>query len=89
MLEVARREGALVTLHCENHDAINWMTEKLLSAGLTDPKYFAWSKPAVCKLDRPATPPAFISVAEVLLLVYCVLYRSWQGLRILPATNDV
>eukprot|EP00729_Bicosta_minor_P015180 gene15180-16654_t len=62
VLEVARREGALVTLHCENHDAINWMTEKLLSAGLTDPKYFAWSKPAV--VEREAVSRA-IALAEI------------------------
>ena len=48
----ARREGALVTLHCENHDAINWMTEKLLNAGLTDPK--ASDNSAPCTLCERA-----------------------------------
>ena len=36
MLEVlacARREGAMVMIHAENHDVIAWLTERLLAAG--------------------------------------------------------
>jgi len=62
VLAAARRNGALVTVHCENYDAIGWMTEALLAAGLTAPKYHAWSCPPV--LEREATHRA-IALAEL------------------------
>ncbi len=62
VLTAARRNGALVTVHCENYDAIGWMTEALLAAGLTAPKYHAWSRPPV--LEREATHRA-IALAEL------------------------
>jgi dihydropyrimidinase len=53
VLAAARRAGALVTVHCENYDAINWRTEALLAAGNTAPKYHPWSRPPV--VEREAT----------------------------------
>jgi dihydropyrimidinase len=41
VLSVARREGALVMVHAENHDMIGWLTEKLLSSGHEAPKFHA------------------------------------------------
>ncbi|MDP6566996.1 MAG: dihydropyrimidinase [Alphaproteobacteria bacterium] len=46
MLEVlaaARREGALVMVHAENHDMIRWLSEKLIDGGNWQPKYHAVS----------------------------------------------
>jgi dihydropyrimidinase len=62
VLAVARREGAMVAVHCENYDAIGWLTEQLLAAGLTAPKYHAWSRPKV--VEREATYRA-IALAEL------------------------
>lgn len=62
VLAAARRAGMLVTVHCENYDAIGWMTEALLAAGLTAPKYHAWSRPVM--LEREATHRA-IALAEL------------------------
>jgi len=62
VLAAARRHGALVTVHCENYDAIGWMTAALLTAGLTAPRYHAWSRPPV--LEREATHRA-IALAEL------------------------
>ena len=45
VLAAARRTGALVTVHCENYEAINWRTAALLADGRTAPKYHAWSRP--------------------------------------------
>lgn len=53
VLAAARREGAMVCVHCENYDAIGWMTDQLLAQGMTSPKYHAWSRPKV--LEREAT----------------------------------
>ena len=62
VLSAARRAGALVTVHCENHDAIGWRSAALLAAGHRSPKYHAWSRPAV--VEREATYRA-IALAEL------------------------
>lgn len=62
VLATARKHGCLVTVHCENYAAINWRTEALLAAGLTAPKYHAWSRPPV--VEREATHRA-IALAEL------------------------
>jgi dihydropyrimidinase len=62
VLAAARRAGALVTVHCENYEAIGWQTEALLAAGMTAPKYHAWSRPKV--IEREATYRA-IALAEL------------------------
>jgi dihydropyrimidinase len=62
VLAAARREGAMVAVHCENYGAIGWLTEQLLAAGLTAPKYHAWSRPKV--VEREATYRA-IALAEL------------------------
>ena len=62
VLLAARRHGCLVTVHCENYEAINWRTRALLAAGMTAPKYHAWSRPRV--VEREATHRA-IALAEL------------------------
>jgi dihydropyrimidinase len=62
VLLTARKHGCLVTVHCENYDAIGWRTQALLAAGLTGPKYHAWSRPRV--VEREATHRA-IALAEL------------------------
>jgi dihydropyrimidinase len=62
VLAAARRAGMLVTVHCENYEAIGWMSEALVAAGLTAPKYHAWSRPVM--LEREATYRA-IALAEL------------------------
>ena len=62
VLAAARRAGALVTVHCENYDAINWRTAALLAAGHVEPKYHAWSRPP--SIEREATHRA-IALAEM------------------------
>ncbi len=62
VLAAARRLGCIVTVHCENYEAVAWMTEALLAAGLTAPKYHAWSRPPV--VEREATHRA-IALAEL------------------------
>jgi dihydropyrimidinase len=62
VLAAARRAGAFVTVHCENYEAIGWMTEALLASGRTAPKYHAWSRPRM--IEREATHRA-IALAEL------------------------
>ena len=62
VLASARRLGALVTVHCENYDAIAWRTAALLADGRTAPKYHTWSRPDI--IEREATHRA-IALAEL------------------------
>ena len=62
VLAAARRAGALVTVHCENYEAIRWRTEALIAAGKTAPMYHAWSRPKM--IEREATHRA-IALAEM------------------------
>ncbi len=62
VLSAARRLGCLVTVHCENYDAIAWRSAALLAAGHTAPKYHAWSRPEI--VEREATHRA-IALAEL------------------------
>jgi dihydropyrimidinase len=62
VLAAARRAGALVTVHCENYEAIKWRTEALLKDGRTAPKYHSWSRPRM--IEREATHRA-IALAEM------------------------
>ena len=41
ILALARREGAFVMVHAENHDMIAWLADRLLAHGLTQPRYHA------------------------------------------------
>jgi dihydropyrimidinase len=43
ILAVARREGALVMVHAENHEMIKWLTSRLIERGLGAPRYHAVS----------------------------------------------
>jgi dihydropyrimidinase len=62
VLAAARRTGALVTVHCENYEAIRWRTAALMADGRTTPKYHAWSRPKM--VEREATHRA-IALAEL------------------------
>ena len=51
VLDAARKNRALVCVHAENHALIEYLTQKLLAAGLASPKYFPWSKPIVAERE--------------------------------------
>src|SRR5262245_29030035 len=61
VLAVARRERALVMVHAENHDVIAWLSEKLLAAGHTAPRFHGMAHAPIA--EREATSRA-ISLAE-------------------------
>jgi dihydropyrimidinase len=59
----ARREQAILMIHAENTDSIEWLTERLERKGFTAPKHHAASRPFV--VEREATHRA-ISLSELL-----------------------
>ncbi|WP_027351807.1 dihydropyrimidinase [Halotalea alkalilenta] len=72
-LSVARREGAMVMLHAENSDCIAWLTERLLAAGHTAPRYHAYSRPML--VEREATHRA-IALAELVDVPIVIVHVS-------------
>ncbi len=51
MMAAAKQQGAIVTAHCENADAIAAMQEALLAAGKTGPEWHGPSRPPVVEAD--------------------------------------
>ena len=73
VLAFARREGAMIMVHAENYDAIEWLTDKLTLAGQTDLKYapVAHSSP----VEREATHRA-IALAEIVDVPILIVHVS-------------
>ena len=51
VLLAARKAGALVCVHAENHGMISWMGKKLIEHGYTAPKYHAVSHPRAAEAE--------------------------------------
>jgi dihydropyrimidinase len=73
VMDVARREGAMVMVHAENSDAIAWLTDRLLAAQRTAPRHHAESRPA--PVEREATHRA-ITFSELLDVPILVVHVS-------------
>jgi dihydropyrimidinase len=82
VLTVARREGALVMVHAENHDVIAWLSERLLNAGHSAPRFHAVAHAPVA--EREATSRA-ISLAELvdvpILIVHVSAREAMEEIR--------
>lgn len=73
VLALGRREGAVVMVHAENHDVIAYLTDELLSAGKTAPKYHAVAHSWIA--EREATHRA-ISLAEIIDVPILIVHVS-------------
>jgi len=73
VLAVARREGALAMIHAENADCIAWLTEQLVAAGHTAPKFHATSRPML--VEREATHRA-IALGELVDVPVLIVHVS-------------
>lgn len=72
-LAVARREGAMVMIHAENTDCIAWLTEQLLAAGHTEPRFHAQARTML--VEREATHRA-ISLSELVDVPVLIVHVS-------------
>jgi dihydropyrimidinase len=52
-LAAARELGALVCVHAEHHELIDWLTRRLLAKQMTAPRFLAMAKPMIA--EREAT----------------------------------
>jgi dihydropyrimidinase len=73
LLEVARRHGAMAMIHAENTDAIAFLTDRLLAAGKTAPRYHGLSRPM--NIEREATHRA-ITLAELIDVPILIVHVS-------------
>ncbi|MEM9221951.1 MAG: dihydropyrimidinase [Pseudomonadota bacterium] len=72
-MDVARRTGALVMVHCENEDAIRYLCEKHAEEDRLHPKSHATTRPVA--VEREATHRA-ISLAEVVDVPLVIVHVS-------------
>ncbi len=73
VLATAKREGAMVMVHAENNDIIQWLTERLLDQGKSAPKYHAHAHAAAA--EREATHRA-ITMAEIVGIPLLIVHVS-------------
>lgn len=73
VFDVARREQALVMVHCEGYDSIKFLTERLEAEGKTAPYYHGASRPQI--VEREAAHRA-ISHAELLDVPLMIVHVS-------------
>jgi len=95
VLALARREGALVMVHAENHDIIRWLGGKLLEAGHTAPKFHAIAHDRLAERDASQRAITLAEIVGVPLLIVHVSgseaadqirWAQGQGLRIYGET---
>ncbi len=76
ILEIARRHGALVCVHAENHGMIAWMSRKLLAAGKTAPKYHAHAHPRLSEVEAVRRVIDLARLAEAAVSIFHVSTRE-------------
>ncbi|HEY1799145.1 MAG TPA: dihydropyrimidinase [Stellaceae bacterium] len=69
ILALARREGALVMIHAENHDMIKWLTGKLLEKGLGQPRYHAVAHARLAEGEATNRAVALSQLLDVPILI--------------------
>lgn len=68
-LMVAKAAGAIVMVHAENADCIDWLTELLESAGHTTPEYHAKARPSAVEREATHRAITFSELVDVPILI--------------------
>ena len=69
ILSLARREGAMMMVHAENHDMIKWLTNRLLEKGLGNPRYHAVAHARVAEGEATNRAVALSQLLDVPILI--------------------
>jgi dihydropyrimidinase len=69
ILAVARREGALVMVHAENHDMIKFLADRLLANGMSQPRYHAVSHARIAEGEATNRAVALSQLLDVPILI--------------------
>ena len=95
VLAAARRYGAMVMVHAENHEMIQWLTQRLLEGGHTAPKYHSVAHARLAegeathraiKLSELADTPMLIVHVSAEEAVTQIRHAQDAGLRIYAET---
>lgn len=76
VLAVAREHGAMVMMHAENADCIAWLTERLLKAGHTAPRYHAEARPMLVEREATHRAISYAQLVDVPILIVHVSGRE-------------
>ncbi|MFN3171696.1 MAG: dihydropyrimidinase [Hyphomicrobiales bacterium] len=76
VFDVARRERALVMVHCEGYDAIRFMTERLEKAGQTEPYYHGASRPQIVEREAAHRAISHAQLVDVPIMIVHVSGRE-------------
>jgi dihydropyrimidinase len=76
LLDLARRLGAMPMIHAENADFIGWLTDRLLGAGHTQPRYHAESRPMLVEREATHRAISMSELADVPILIVHVSGRE-------------
>lgn len=69
ILTVAKENGALTMVHAENSGMIAWMSDRLMKAGHTQPRYHAISHPALAESEAINRAISLAKLADAPLLI--------------------
>lgn len=69
ILTVARTHGALTMVHAENSGMISWMSDRLVAAGHTSPRYHAPSHPALAEAEAINRAISLAKLVDAALLI--------------------
>ena len=69
IMALARREGAFMMVHAENHDMIAWLADRLLDKGLSQPRYHAVSHARIAEGEATNRAVALAELLDVPLLI--------------------
>src|SRR5215471_10354834 len=69
ILALARREGAMMMVHAENHDMISWLADRLLAGGMSQPRYHAVSHARIAEGEATNRAVALSELLDVPILI--------------------
>ena len=82
VLSVARRHGAFVLVHAENHDMIKWLRQRLVERGHVEPRYHAISHPRIGEGEATHRVIALSRLADVpILIVHVSTENAMEEIR--------
>jgi dihydropyrimidinase len=76
VLQVARDERAMVMIHAENSDCIEWLTRRLEAAGRTAPRFHARARPMLVEREATHRAIALSELVDVPILIVHVSGRE-------------
>lgn len=94
VFDVARREQALVMVHCEGYDSIKFLTERLEAEGKTAPYYHGASRPQIVEREAAHRAISHAELLDVPLMIVHVSGREameqirWAQQRGLPVYGE-